>query len=138
VVVSRDEILLRRVPAKWTDQRHDIEAPPPGGTGDDLGTIAPFWVCYDVTKLAATHPVFRATVENNSARADAKVMFEVVGDGKRLWAGGVLKQGEKAEAQASIAGVKELKLVCHWVDGWFSGTRGAFLRPRLAREPEKP
>lgn len=127
-----DEIPLRRIAPLWTDRRHDIEGGPIAGAGEDLGTIAPFWLHYDVRPYSGTYGTLRATAANRSGREGGRVWFEVLGDGRRLHATQVLRPGQSEEIEVPISGVNELTLVCHYVDGWFSSTRGSFERPRLA------
>ena len=129
-----DEILLRQVLPKWTDQRHDIEGGPVAGQGNDLGTTAPFWACYDITPYAADHGAFLASAVNTSRKEGGKVCFEVVGDGKSLLLTKPLTPGERADIRLPVKDVKELKLVCHFIDGWFSSTSGRFEKPRLVKE----
>jgi hypothetical protein len=130
--IDAPELVLRQLTPKWTDQAHDIEA---GlivqGARPDLGTMAPFRVCWDVSGLSQTHSVLRAKC---ASTGEGKVCFEVQGDGKTLFSSNVLGKGESEEVSTSIKGVRQLSLICRYVDGWFSSVRGSFLNPRLIRQ----
>ena len=126
------EIALRDLRPLWTDQCHDIEAGPiRRAEGTDLGTVAPYWICWDVADYTSGPRRLVAEAAVTSESANTKIFFEVLGDGARLHATKILGPGQSAPIDVAVEGVKELTLICHYVDGWFSGTRGRFLNPRL-------
>jgi len=128
-----NEIPLRQLAPLWTDQRHDIEGRLlTNGASPDLATTAPFWVCWDVSEYVKEYPQLLATCGATGGK-DAQVFFEVLGDGKRLHATRTLKSGESEEIKVEVAGVKDLTLVCHYVEGWFSSTQGVVKSPRLTK-----
>ena len=121
-------IPLRTITPLWTDQRHDIEANPiSSAKGNDLGTTAPFFAAWDITPYSATHTRLKA----ECASTGGQVSFEVLADGKRIWASPVLSDKQVTSVDVPVGGAKELQLICHYVDGWFSTTRAAWRNPRL-------
>jgi hypothetical protein len=134
VRAMRGEIVLRNEPPLWTDQRHDIEgAPLVRGDAPDIGTTAPFWTAWFVGIYTDKQKSLVSEVCNVGEK-NTQVFFEVLGDGKRLWASEVLKGGESAPLRVPVEGVKDLTLICHYVGGWFSSTKGVFRNPRLVKE----
>jgi hypothetical protein len=129
------EIALRNLSPLWTDRRHDMESGlMAGGDPSPIGTVAPWWVAWDVAAYTKTHTRLVAEVANTSPvpeGGERSVFFEVLGDGKRLFATDVIRKGGKAPLDVPVEGVKELTLICHYVDGWFSSTRAQASGARL-------
>ncbi len=126
------EIVLRNLTPRWTDQAHDIEAGPlVHGSDPDVGTIAPFWVCWDIADYSPTR---NQLLTECASTGHGKVVFEVQGDGRTLFTSKVLGKGERERIRVPITGTAQLTLICHYVEGWFSNVRGEFLNPRLVRE----
>ena len=129
--VAAAEIPLRRIAPLWTDQRHDIEGGPISSAKTlDLGTTAPFFMAWDISPYSRTHTRLKAECVSTGGR----VFFEVLADGKRIWASDVLADKQSATVDVSVAGAKQLELLCHYVDGWFSSTRASWRQPRLTRK----
>ncbi|MCL5096131.1 MAG: alpha-galactosidase [Candidatus Omnitrophica bacterium] len=123
------EIVLRRVQPLWTDRQHDAGSRPiVHGSSPDLETLAPFWIDWDVSAYTSTHPFLETDC---AAAGDGKVFFEVLGDGVPIQATGVLQKDQTAHLKIPVAGLKELTIICHYVDGWFENVKGILKNPRL-------
>ena len=128
---SLPEITLRQLRPSWTDQGHDSE----GGSialneQSDVGTVAPFWICWDISRYSSNHPILLADL---GVVGEGRIAGEVVGDGRRLFLSQPLPKGQTIPIRVAVGGLRELLLVCHDVDGGNNAARGVFRHPRLTR-----